>query len=75
MRNRKGRPGGGERRLRRHPAGPEDRKLVVAHMDAAEIKEAAVKEGMKTLLADGAEKALSGMTTIEEILRVSGSMQ
>ena len=51
------------------------RKLVVAHADASEIKDAAVKEGMKTLLSDGAEKAMQGVTTIEEILRVSGSIQ
>jgi general secretion pathway protein E len=51
------------------------RKLVVERADASRIKETAVEEGMKTLVQDGAEKALSGITTIEEILRVSGSIQ
>ena len=50
-------------------------KLVVERADASRIKETAVAEGMKTLVRDGAEKALAGITTIEEILRVSGTVQ
>jgi general secretion pathway protein E len=51
------------------------RKLVVDRADASRIKEAAISEGMKTLVRDGADKALAGITTIEEILRVSGTVQ
>ena len=39
--------------------------------DAAEIKACAVEQGMRTLRDDGAHKVLCGMTTIEEVLRVT----
>ena len=32
----------------------------------------AIKKGMKTLKDSGLEKALQGITTIEEVLRVAG---
>ena len=38
--------------------------------DAGEIKKIAVKNGMVPILEDGFRKALAGLTTIEEILRV-----
>lgn len=47
------------------------RKMVMAHSDASAIKETAIKNGMITLLKDGIQKAISGITTIEEVLRVS----
>ena len=47
------------------------RKLVLTQADAAEIKETAMEEGMKTLLQDGLAKAIKGLTTVEEVLRVS----
>jgi type II secretory ATPase GspE/PulE/Tfp pilus assembly ATPase PilB-like protein len=31
-----------------------------------------VKRGMKTLYGDGVQKVLDGITTIEEVLRVTG---
>ena len=34
------------------------------------IQEEAVKEGMTTMLEDGFNKALKGITTIEEVLRI-----
>lgn len=46
------------------------REAVVARMGAVEIKNIAIKEGMTTMLADGFKKAVEGITTIEEILRV-----
>ena len=46
------------------------REAVMRHADAGEIKKIAVKNGMTTLLEDGFQKALKGMTTIEELLRV-----
>ncbi len=48
------------------------RKLVISNADAAEIKEQAVAGGMRTLFDDGLEKAIAGVTTVEEVLRVSG---
>ncbi len=48
------------------------RKMIMTHSEAPLIKEYAVKEeGMATLLQDGLNKAINGMTTVEEVLRVS----
>jgi len=47
------------------------RKLIMSGADASTIKEFAIKEGMKTLLQDGIEKVVKGLTTLEEVLRVS----
>jgi general secretion pathway protein E len=47
------------------------RKLIMEHADAVSKKEKAIANGMKTLLQDGIEKALQGLTTLEEVLRVS----
>lgn len=46
------------------------REAVVSRMGALEIKDIAVKEGMTTMLEDGFKKAIQGITTIEEVLRV-----
>ncbi len=47
---------------------------MVINMEAAiRIKQQAVKEGMRTLRMDGWQKVLRGMTTIEEIMRVTQS--
>jgi len=42
----------------------------MAELTPARSKKIAIKNGMVTLLEDGFKKALAGMTTIEEILRV-----
>ncbi len=49
----------------------EIRKMIMAHTDSIIIKEYAVKHGMVTLLQDGITKAAEGLTTIEEVMRVS----
>ncbi len=46
------------------------RGLVVRRAPSVEIKALAVQEGMQTLRDDGLEKVLSGVSTIDEILRV-----
>ncbi len=46
-------------------------KLIVANATADELQHAAVKGGMITMQLDGLVKSLLGMTTIEEILRVT----
>ena len=46
------------------------RDAIVRKANANEIKEIAVKNGMTTMIGDGLQKALAGITTIEEILRV-----
>ncbi len=46
------------------------REAIMQRIDASEIKKIAMKNGMTTMLEDGFQKALAGITTIEEILRV-----
>ena len=46
------------------------REAILRRASAAEIKKAAVEQGMIPMLYDGIEKVRTGITTIEEILRV-----
>jgi len=48
----------------------EIRSLITARADASQIKQAAVKSGMITMIEDGVQKAAEGLTTIEEIFRI-----
>ena len=45
--------------------------MILKTANADEIKEQAVKNGLINLRQDCAMKALQGVTTIEEVLRVS----
>ena len=47
------------------------RRLTTANADVVAIKEKAIEEGMVTLRKDAVNKMLAGMTTIEEVLRVT----
>ena len=47
------------------------REAIVAERDASEISKIAVSEGMTTMLEDGLAKVKSGVTTVEEVLRVT----
>ncbi|MBU1692730.1 MAG: GspE/PulE family protein [Verrucomicrobia bacterium] len=47
------------------------RPLVVSRASSNEIKAAAIRHGMRTLRTDGWTKVLEGITTLEEVLRVS----
>lgn len=47
------------------------RRLVLKHEDAGVIQEQARKAGMRTMYEDGLLKALKGVTTLEEVLRVA----
>ncbi len=47
------------------------RRLVMNHAQARQIEEIALKEGMYTMYEDGLRKAVAGLTTIEEVLRVT----
>ena len=47
------------------------RRLVLQRADAREIEKAAVAGGMRTLYQDGLLKAAEGVTSIEEVLRVT----
>uniref|UniRef100_B0T702 General secretory pathway protein E n=1 Tax=Caulobacter sp. (strain K31) TaxID=366602 RepID=B0T702_CAUSK len=46
-------------------------RLVLARAEAREIERAAVAAGMRTMLQDGMAKAMAGLTTIDEVLRVT----
>ncbi|MBD7958080.1 Flp pilus assembly complex ATPase component TadA [Microbacterium sp. Sa4CUA7] len=46
-------------------------KLVVAHATGTELRAVAIKQGMVSLREDGFSKVAQGITTIEEVLRVS----
>jgi general secretion pathway protein E len=47
------------------------RRLILNHAEAREIQRVAIEEGMRTMYQDGLLKALDGVTTIEEVLRVT----
>src|ERR1700720_3577675 len=53
------------------PISEEIRRLIIKRASAAIIKNQAVSEGMKTLRVVGVEKALEGITTLEEVWRVT----
>lgn len=47
------------------------RRLVMQHADELKLQEQAQNEGMRTMFEDGLAKSLNGVTTIEEVLRVT----
>ncbi|HEV2620847.1 MAG TPA: type II secretion system ATPase GspE [Frateuria sp.] len=47
------------------------RRLVMRRADASEIERQARAEGMRTMYEDGIAKAVAGVTTLEEVLRVT----
>lgn len=49
------------------------RRLVLDHAEASAIRKQALREGMRAMHAHGMEKALSGLTTVEEVLRATRS--
>ncbi|EDM81070.1 type II secretion system protein E [Plesiocystis pacifica SIR-1] len=49
----------------------EIRRLAIRNASGAEIKRAAIEQGLRTLRDDGAHKVLSGISTIDEVMRVT----
>ena len=47
------------------------RTQIRAHEDAGTIQKQAIKDGMLTMYEDGLLKAIEGVTTLEEVLRVT----
>lgn len=47
------------------------RRLVLRRAESNEIHRLAASEGMRTMFEDGVGKALAGITTLEEVLRVT----
>jgi type IV pilus assembly protein PilB len=52
-------------------ANEEIREMITKKMNSDEIQKAAQKNGMTIMLQDGLDKVASGLTTIEEVLRVA----
>ena len=48
------------------------KKVILKTSDANQIRSEAIKSGMSTLMHDGARKVLEGITSIEEVYRVTG---
>ena len=48
------------------------RGLIIQTSDSATLRKAAVAKGMRTLREDGVKRVLAGITTVEEVLRVTG---
>ena len=49
----------------------EFRRLILKNADANELRQAARRLGMKTILEDGADKVRRGITTLSEVFRVT----
>jgi len=47
------------------------RKLIMAHEEAGAIQKLAIAEGMETLYENGLVKVIQGITTLEEVMRVT----
>jgi general secretion pathway protein E len=47
------------------------RSLVMKHATATDLRDEAIREGMLTMYEDGLRKAVRGVTTLEEVLRVT----
>lgn len=47
------------------------RSMVMRHVTAGELRQQAIAEGMQTLFENGLAKAVAGITTIEEVVRVT----
>lgn len=47
------------------------RQLVLSHAEAGQIRGAAIEEGMQPMYLHGMKKVLAGLTTVEEVLRVT----
>ena len=47
------------------------RRLIMKHATSGELQDLAVSEGMRTMYQDGLNKCLNGVTTLDEVLRVT----
>jgi general secretion pathway protein E len=47
------------------------RRCIMQHANAAEIKDVAIQHGMETMYKNGLRKVMSGVTTLEEVIRVT----
>ena len=49
----------------------EIKRMIMEKADSDQIRDKAVAKGMTTMIEDGIEKVISGITTIDEVLRVT----
>ena len=47
------------------------RSLIMRHATSSELRAAAIKDGMETMYENGLKQSVSGVTTLEEVLRVT----
>ncbi|MDO8287232.1 MAG: type II secretion system ATPase GspE [Rhodoferax sp.] len=47
------------------------RSMVMRHVTSGEVRQQAISDGMQTMYENGLSKAVAGITTIEEVLRVT----
>ncbi|MEK7774125.1 MAG: type II secretion system protein GspE, partial [Deltaproteobacteria bacterium] len=47
------------------------RPVILKHPDSTTIRKYAASRGMRTLREDGLDKAVAGITTLEEVIRVA----
>jgi type II secretory ATPase GspE/PulE/Tfp pilus assembly ATPase PilB-like protein len=53
------------------PVTTEIRDLILRNATTNEIQDAACSQGMKTLRQNALQKVIDGVTTVEEVLRVT----
>ncbi len=53
------------------PVSEEIGRLAIGHSSAAELTKVAVAEGMTRLRSDGLRKVAAGLTTVEEVVRIT----
>ena len=49
------------------------KQMILQTSDANQLRSRAISQGMKSLLQDGADKVINGITTVEEVYRVAQS--
>jgi type IV pilus assembly protein PilB len=50
---------------------PKIREMIFDAKSNADVRRIAITQGMKTLYIDGVEKAIKGITTLDEVFRVA----
>ena len=55
------------------PITPSIQTLIMHGATAADLRQAAVDHGMKTIFDAGLVRALAGDTSLEEVMRVAGA--
>ena len=47
------------------------RSMIMRHVTSGEVRQQAIADGMQTMYENGLSKAVAGVTTVEEVLRVT----